>query len=106
MAGIDGQQAAIGLGRLLEPMHPEQRKALVEQHLDKVGPERERLVEPRQRFVITAQPEQSVADIVAGRGIGRIERMRAAGIGQALLISLQAAQHARAHLQGRGMIRP
>jgi len=64
------------------------------------------LSKPAQAFVITAEPEQSVAHIVADDGIGRVESVRALIVGQRFLISFQGAQHPRAHLERRGVVRP
>ena len=105
VSGIKFRHAPIGLGGLVEAAKVKQRKALVEQHVDEVRPQCQRLVEPPQAFVISVEPEQRIAHVVAGERIGRIERMRADVVGKTVLITPQRPQHARPHLQCRGVVR-
>ena len=88
---IHDQQVTIGLERLIEPVSLKQREAFVEQDFDEVRPAGKRLVEPLQSLFVATEPEQRVADIIAGDGIGGIERVRPPGVRDARLVSLQAA---------------
>ena len=102
---IEDLYTMIDLERLVEPMKLSERKALVDEDFDKIRPPLEGLVEPLQPLIISTEPQQRVADIVAGDRIGRIERVGPPVVGQAFVQSLQVAQRTRAHLQRQRAIR-